>query len=173
MSLSIAQKLQKGIELKNQGNEHYKNNDIKKALFAYNNAVLYLSGLDNSALTMFSPVSHEASMSDQDKVQISTHLLACYSNMAACYLKTDKFEKTIVFCDKVLKANDKNAKALFRKGQALFNLNQLDKSKETLRMAVKSAPNDVGIRDALAAVSNSIAETDRKYKQELIAKLKF
>ena len=40
-----------------------------------------------------------------------------------CYLKQNKWIETRNLCDKVLEENSDVAKAYFRRGEALFNLN--------------------------------------------------
>ena len=44
-------------------------------------------------------------------------------NLAMCYLKQNKWIETRNLCDKVLEENSDVAKAYFRRGEALFNLN--------------------------------------------------
>lgn len=40
---------------------------------------------------------------------------ACWGNMAACYLKMEKFRKCVEYCDKVLEKTQTNAKVRRRR----------------------------------------------------------
>lgn len=46
-------------------------------------------------------------------------LLSGYLNIALCLLKLENYNDAIKFCDKALKMQPNNEKALFRRGQVL------------------------------------------------------
>jgi peptidyl-prolyl isomerase D len=91
--------------------------------------------------------------------------------MSACYLKLNQWEKAIDSAEKVLTLDPNHSKAMFRKGQALFGLNSLDKALEILRAAAKLAPQDLGIRQELQKVKERCTELERKSKLELMENL--
>ncbi|KAI9093051.1 hypothetical protein DFS34DRAFT_596269 [Phlyctochytrium arcticum] len=185
----VKEKLETGKQEKDKGNEQFKIGEITNDFgtrsgvpFAYSfnivpnsllwvtQAVLYLSGLDNtsmqSALAMGGASENPDDVGDVLKKEIGETLKSCYSNMAACYIKQSKYQKAITTCDKVIGLDPKNAKAYFRRGQSNFKLNNLDLAQKDLKQAVALAPQDKGIRDELAAVNARLQEYTQKSVNE-------
>jgi tetratricopeptide (TPR) repeat protein len=72
-------------------------------------------------------------LTPEQEEEINLLKIACWSNLAACYLKTDKedrFEKAITNCKKVLELDPTHTKAMYRLGCSYMGLNDLDRSKE-------------------------------------------
>ncbi|OAJ38515.1 hypothetical protein BDEG_22428 [Batrachochytrium dendrobatidis JEL423] len=113
-----------------------------------------------------------SSLSDAEKTEIVATIKACHANMAACYIKNENYTKAIDFCDRVLKVDSNNTKAMYRKGHALFKMNELEPSLKILMSAVKLAPNDVLIRDQITQVKTKITELEIKSRNELRNNLK-
>ncbi|KAJ3081647.1 Tetratricopeptide repeat protein 9A [Quaeritorhiza haematococci] len=151
-TLTVEDKVNRGKECKDKGNAQFKAGNITEALRHYHEGVLYLKGLDTSELRAIVP-SEE--LAESLKVEIKKTLAACYSNMAA-----------VNACDQVLKLDDKNAKAYFRRGQAHFASNSLDKAESDFRKAAELEPNDRGIREELKKIKDKQKEYDLKQKQE-------
>ena len=61
---------------------------------------------------------------------------------------------------------------MYRKGHALFKMNELEPSLKILMSAVKLAPNDVLIRDQITQVKTKITELEIKSRNELRNNLK-
>lgn len=60
----------------------------------------------------------------------------------------------------------KNAKALFRRGQAWFLKNNLERAEEDLKAALALQPNDAGIKQELRKVHAKVAEEEKKQKKQ-------
>ncbi|KAJ3262556.1 Tetratricopeptide repeat protein 9A [Boothiomyces macroporosus] len=164
-TLSIEGKIQKGAEHKDKGNQYFKNSEHQKALGEYYNAILYLTGLDNSKISMGVPQANP--LSEETKQEISKLLIATHSNMAACYLKLGKNDKAIASCEKTLALDDKNAKAMFRKGQACAALNETGKAIKIIKDAARLAPQDPGIRATLKQLEDQEKQAAAKANDEL------
>lgn len=63
---------------------------------------------------------------DDEKESSRKLQLAANLNLAACYLKTREYKKTIESCEKALEIEDSNEKALFRLGQAFYGQCEYD-----------------------------------------------
>ncbi|KAL2913349.1 hypothetical protein HK105_207094 [Polyrhizophydium stewartii] len=170
--MSGREKLATGKQLKDQGNEHFKAGRIKEALGMYNQALLYLNGLDNSSMAGVVSSGLIEPLTADDKAEIDATILACWLNMAACYIRQERYTKAVDFCDKVLKKDENNVKAHFRKGQALLKSNNLDPAEQSLLKAAKLAPTDLGVRETLEQVRTRIRELEQKSRDELRARLK-
>ncbi|KAJ3276385.1 Tetratricopeptide repeat protein 9A [Terramyces sp. JEL0728] len=164
-TLSVDGKLQKGAEHKDKGNQYFKNSEHQKALGEYYNAILYLTGLDNSKISMGVPQANP--LPEETKQEISKLLIATHSNMAACYLKLGKNDKAITSCEKTLALDDKNAKAMFRKGQAYAAMKETSKAIKIMKDAARLAPQDPGIRSALKGLEDQEKQAAQKANEEL------
>ncbi|KAJ3176142.1 hypothetical protein HDU87_005519 [Geranomyces variabilis] len=166
---TVDEKLQTGKAEKDKGNAAFKAGQIPEALRAYHTATLYLTGLDNAAMAAFVP---QNPLAETIKAEIKDTLKACYSNMSACYLKQSRPEKCIELTAKVLALDPNNAKALFRRGQANIALENEDAAYADLLKAAELAPQDKGIRDALASahamVKERAAKSDAVFKGKLL-----
>ena len=58
-------------------------------------------------------------------------------NLAMCYLKQNKWIEARNLCDKVLEENPNVAKAYFRRGESLYNLNDHELGKISYILAEK------------------------------------
>lgn len=85
-------------------------------------------------------------------------------NLAACYLKERRFEAVVDNCDKVLKHNPKNTKALFRLGQAQFELGKLEVAKQTFLKALEYDPREKSIQLELQKIKKKEEELEKKEK---------
>ncbi|KAI9277900.1 hypothetical protein BC943DRAFT_175042 [Umbelopsis sp. AD052] len=144
--MDLKAKLEKGIELKSAGNKAFSSNDIKGALMNYHQALLYLLGTDNIQEAMGSQTIKE----DPVKLEIKQQTAACYSNLAACLIKDEKWPKVIDYCKKALALEPQNKKANFRIAQAYLRTGKIDLAQEKLQELAKSDPADAAVKRELA-----------------------
>ncbi|KAI8902148.1 hypothetical protein BC833DRAFT_574566 [Globomyces pollinis-pini] len=170
---TVLGKIETGTRYKDDGNQFVKSGEYKQALGCYHRALLYITGLDNSKLSMGLGLSDTENTNQQSPLEQATRekikllLIATHSNMAMCYLKLSQFDKAIKSCEKVLSQDPNNAKAMFRKGEAFVGLNDLQHAFVIFRSAVKIAPQDVGIRKSLKEVEDRLKELEKKSNDEL------
>jgi len=132
-------------ELKIAGNEAFKAGDLKGALKNYSRIFMHI-GM-NPCMNMSQMMGGGGAPPDpsqtapKDPIQQKTDALRldAFNNMAAVYAKMSKWDDCKEKCSRVLKVDDKNRKALFRRGMAHRKLNlyelaraDLDKAKEVL-----------------------------------------
>jgi len=120
------------VMLKNEGNQHIKNEKFTEALEVYNRAIENLK-------------PHAG----DDVRQLRIQLL---SNAALCHLKQKHFGKARDTCDEALKIDAKCIKATFRRGQALEGLDNLSEAVAELKRAVELSPEDKIIGNELTRV---------------------
>ena len=89
----------------------------------------------------------------------------CLLNRAACRLKTGEPRGAVEDCGAVLADDADNVKALFRRGQAHAELQQLELAKADLLRAAKLAPKDAAIRQHYEAVKASLKSERGSFSQ--------
>jgi len=134
-------------ELKALGNDHFKKQEINKAVSMYNKSLKYI------------PEDQNEQKEVQD-LEISIH-----SNLAACYLKQNYYDGAIEACNKVLAKQENNSKALFRLGQAYFGDGNTDKAKECFQKAAIIEPSDKSIQIELRKIKQKEEEQKKQQKQ--------
>jgi tetratricopeptide (TPR) repeat protein len=142
----------RGDHHKSTGNELFKAGDYKGALREYHSAILYLKGLDNSALKSFAPIG-TIQIKEDVRHKVGLALLSTHLNMSAVYLKMQNFEKAILSAETVIKLDTKNAKAIYRKGCGLIGLQAYEKAEKVLKQGVLAFPTDPALRKEYDFVS--------------------
>jgi len=133
-------------ELKGLGNDLFKAGSYRSAVEKYQKAQSYLpSGNDDLTATL----------------QLNT---------AAAALKEKDFDLATSECEKVLKKQPENPKALFRAYQGYNGLNNLDKAREYIESAAKADPTDKAIQLEQRKLKQREEESKKKQK-EVYAKM--
>ena len=60
----------------------------------------------------------DSTLPEEDQKVIKALTESLHLNLAACYLRTEQFEKCIRACTTAISVNDNSAKGYFRRGQA-------------------------------------------------------
>ncbi|WFC95196.1 hypothetical protein MBRA1_001843 [Malassezia brasiliensis] len=163
------EKIAQGVAYKKQGNEAFVARDFAGALRAYHHAVLYLAGLDQSPTAGILP--EQASASDpgaqgirEDKRELSQ----VRSNMAACYLQLARYDRAVESCDQAIALDSQNAKAIYRKAQALARRGDLHAAQDWLASEpAKPYAQDPAFLAEARTIAAQIEARERKSAQAL------
>ncbi|KAI8912475.1 hypothetical protein EDD86DRAFT_188061 [Gorgonomyces haynaldii] len=127
-------------KLKDEGGRLFKEGKYRDAQMKYEQALIYLESLNNSATVLDLKkermdkerdakkgiVSQEPSLVPKDNVieltMLEELLKSCRLNRAACQLKQGEYRGAIEQCTDILKQDPNNIKALFRRGQSFLKL---------------------------------------------------
>lgn len=112
--LNGVEKIEQSELLKNKGTELFKEGKYGLAAKKYARIVEFLE--------------FEKSDDAENQKKISQLVLAAHLNVAMCNLKTNEYLKAIESCEKALKLEPNNEKALFRIAQANLSLANFDES---------------------------------------------
>lgn len=123
-------------ELREQGNESFKQSQFKKAVNYYSQAIH----------TILDPLNIKETDEDlgslQNVLKKDDCLVKCFNNRAQCYIKLESFKKAIEDANKVILANADDTKALFRRSQALKELNRFDESLRDAKRLIQIEPKN-------------------------------
>ncbi|RWS14569.1 Peptidyl-prolyl cis-trans isomerase D-like protein, partial [Dinothrombium tinctorium] len=153
--------LEIGEKIKSSGNHFFKNQDYITAKAKYKKALRYLSKFHEST-----------DLSREEEQKVVELELPCLLNSAACKLKLKEYDSAVEDCDEALDLCPENAKALYRKGQALHGQKDYESSLKVLNAALKYAPNDKSIKSELIAVKGEVEAYKAKERLALMDKFK-
>ena len=137
------------------GNERFKTGKHSAAARRYSKAL--------KCLISISPLH----ISDEEKQQAAQLKMACLLNLAACQLKLNAFHNACKNCSKVLETHPGNLKALYRRGQALMFMNDLDLARQDLTEAQTLDPNNRAVNDMLKQLQSRDRQQKKRYHQAL------
>lgn len=129
--------------LKNKGNDAFKKQDYENALKYYSQILIHLgmnSRMSINQITNKNAVENPYKKSSRSILQKKTDdlRLVAFNNMAAVYLKLEKYEQVIEKTSRVIDDDENNKKALFRRGMAHRKLGKLDEARDDLLAAART-----------------------------------
>jgi len=147
--LSPEEKIEKANELKQEGTEFFKSQKYDKAAAKYEEAAGYAFDDEDGEI-----------VPDDDKAL----LISCWSNAAMCYIKLKQWSEAIHASNEVIKVDENNLKALYRRGLAKLNSGSLKEAKIDLMAAYKIDSKNKDIRAAITKLKKAFEESKRKEK---------
>jgi len=99
--------------------------------------------------------------------EVKDCLLAAYLNIAFCNIKLERWKEAILACDEVLKIDNKNIKALYRKAVALTlpagsDFSDFKEAVGLLSTASKADPKNNAVKQKLTEYKKFIADQTQK-----------
>jgi tetratricopeptide (TPR) repeat protein len=161
--MTLEDKIAEATRLKDAGNEFFKKKLYKKALVKYNTVFAYVWQPNGEAASY----SKETPASDKQQAAIDQIKFACWGNISACHLQCKDPRKALDWSNKILAeagttvSSTVRVKALTRAGQALLQMNDLDKAKEHLSEAYNLDPQNAAVRSQWKKLQDAY----RKHKQ--------
>lgn len=125
---------------KNKGNDAFKNDKYEEAISLYTKAVNF---------------------AEKDSRDLSTYL----KNRAASYLKIKEYGKAIQDCNEALKIIPEDPKALFRRSQALENLERFEEAYRDAKTIFTVEPSNKAVQPVLARLHAIVQERARENAQ--------
>ncbi|GAN00786.1 hypothetical protein MAM1_0002c00210 [Mucor ambiguus] len=118
----------RGVQLRLEGNEAFKKQDLKQALTQYYNALLHLKAVGGQ--------KEESKF----KKQSSEQLVMIYNNMSAVFAKQDRWDRVLFYATKANELDPTNTKSKFRMGQAHLRTENIEVAKSLLEEVLKQNP---------------------------------
>ncbi|KAF7988196.1 hypothetical protein HCN44_007690 [Aphidius gifuensis] len=132
-------------KIKESGNYYFSNKNYITAKRKYLKALRYYNWINKMT-----------NIPDDLKPILSNLKMSIDLNLTAVYLKLNKYRDVIKICNNILSIDKNNTKALFRKSQANFGLNEYNLSLADLQKANLSSPNNPDVIREIQKVKNTI-----------------
>ncbi|KAI1308695.1 Peptidyl-prolyl cis-trans isomerase FKBP8 [Halotydeus destructor] len=147
---SLEDRLRFGESKKERGNFWYKRNDASTAIHCYRRAVEFSDATDEE-MDLYHTEAPEA-LSDENKLQLLEQKAkikqmldlrtVALNNLAAAQMKTEAFEAALRSVNSVLQVDERNVKALYRKGKILAATGEIGDAISALTSAAKLDPTN-------------------------------
>ncbi|AEE76533.1 Peptidyl-prolyl cis-trans isomerase FKBP42 [Arabidopsis thaliana] len=151
--MTVEERIGAADRRKMDGNSLFKEEKLEEAMQQYEMAIAYMG--DDFMFQLYGKY--------QDMALAVKN--PCHLNIAACLIKLKRYDEAIGHCNIVLTEEEKNPKALFRRGKAKAELGQMDSARDDFRKAQKYAPDDKAIRRELRALAEQEKALYQKQKE--------
>ena len=158
--LSDQERLEVAKRHKEGGGELFKQGKTKGAAICYSKALKYLIPVDPD-------IQLEVETLQDYERDIFSLQCVLMLNLAACQLKFQQYPHVVKNCNRVLEIEADNVKALYRRGQALAMMNDLDGARADLMKAKKLEPGNKAIDDMIKLLESRQQAHDAQYKDAL------
>ncbi|KAF4367518.1 hypothetical protein F8388_009172 [Cannabis sativa] len=146
--MNTEEKLSAAGKKKEEGNILFKAGKYVRASKRYEKAVKF--------------IEFDTNFSDEEKKQAKALKVACNLNNAACKLKLKDYKEAEKLCTKVLEAESKNVKALYRRAQAYIQLADLDLAEFDIKKALEIDPNNRDVKLEYKTLKEKMKEFNKK-----------
>lgn len=149
--MNTAEKLEQSGIVKEKGTQYFKEGKYKQASVQYKRIVSWLE--------------HESGLSEEDEKKAKALRLAAHLNLAMCFLKLQEPNQALENCDKALELDASSEKALFRRGEALFGMNEFDKARDDFQQVIQLYPANKAAKTQVVLCQKRIKEQHEKDKR--------
>jgi len=145
---NVQERRDKTLQLKEEGNGHFKSGEYALSVESYLGALQVCPEEDVTTKSIL------------------------YSNIAAAKDHLEAHDEAIDYCSKALDLNDKHTKALLRRAQLYKKCDKLDESLADYEQYLKLVPDDSFAKKMVHELGVQIQERNEKVKTEMFGKLK-
>ncbi|XP_034541954.1 peptidyl-prolyl cis-trans isomerase FKBP4 [Notolabrus celidotus] len=149
--MNTVEKLEQSGIVKEKGTQYFKEGKYKQASVQYKRIVSWLE--------------HESGLSEEDEKKAKALRLAAHLNLAMCFLKVQEPNQALENCDKALELDASSEKALFRRGEALFGMNEFDRARDDFQQVIQLYPANKAAKSQVALCQKRIKEQHEKDKR--------
>ncbi|XP_024024201.1 peptidyl-prolyl cis-trans isomerase FKBP62 isoform X2 [Morus notabilis] len=142
------EKVEAAGKKKEEGNALFKAGKYLRASKRYEKAVKY--------------IEYDTNFREEEKKQAKALKVACNLNNAACKLKLKDYKEAEKLCTKVLEAESRNVKALYRRAQAYIQLADLDLAEFDIKKALEIDPNNMNVKLEYKTLKEKMREYNKK-----------
>ncbi|KAI3743138.1 hypothetical protein L1987_60841 [Smallanthus sonchifolius] len=149
--LTTQEKIETSGRKKEEGNTLFKKQKYERASKRYEKALSF--------------IEYDSAFSEDEKQQAKVLKISCNLNNAACKLKLRDYKQAAKLCTKVLDADSKNVKALYRRVQAYIQLVDLDLAEMDIKKALEIDPDNRDVKLEYKLLREKMKEYNKKDAQ--------
>ncbi|PWA82088.1 FKBP-type peptidyl-prolyl cis-trans isomerase domain-containing protein [Artemisia annua] len=149
--LTTPEKIETCGRKKEEGNTIFKKQKYERASKRYEKALSF--------------IEYDSAFSEEEKQQAKVLKISCNLNNAACKLKLRDYKQVVKLCTKVLDADSKNVKALYRRAQAYIQLVDLDLAEMDIKKALEIDPDNRDVKFECKLLKEKVKEYNKKDAQ--------
>ncbi|MFS7989035.1 putative peptidylprolyl isomerase [Helianthus anomalus] len=149
--LTTQEKIEASLRKKEEGNTLFKKQKYERASKRYEKALSF--------------IEYDSAFSDDEKQRSKLLKVSCNLNNAACKLKLSDYKQAVKLCTKVLDADSKNVKALYRRAQACIQLVDLDLAEMDIKKALEIDPDNRDVKLEYKLLREKVKEYNKKDAQ--------
>lgn len=147
-SMTTEERVESAKILKEEGNKHFRSKAYNEAIIAYEKAQDFLD------------------VNTDEKVEANKQLkIVNLNNLAQCHLYLGSDQQAIDTCNKVLKIESTNPKALYRRAVAYINQQKLEQARTDLNKVLEKDPQNQDVKNYLKIIKAKYQEIDKKEKK--------
>ncbi|GIY82410.1 peptidyl-prolyl cis-trans isomerase FKBP4 [Caerostris extrusa] len=158
-NMTFEEKIEQAEIVKNKGTNFFKKK-FDLAEKQYQKIITYLQ--------------YESEAAGADKDKKDDLLKVAHLNLAACFLKLEKFGDVLESCDKALAIEPNNSKAFFRRGKAYLALQECEKAKENFTKVLEYEPSNTAAKKVIQICNLNLKkqlDKEKKMYQTIFKKL--
>lgn len=140
------------LSLKEEGNTHFKADDLEKASGAYRRGVNSLKKFNSN---------------NTGNDQVKGLLCTLLTNFSMVRYKQQKYKVSAELAGKAIRIDGKNVKAFYRRALAYRKMGELEQARDDLRKALQIEPGNVSCKKELALVKRDLEQTKENQKKAL------
>merc|ERR1712032_1634162 len=149
--MSDEEKKAEAKKLKEEGTELFKKQDYVNAAEKYTEAAEYINDDEDGEKSSVPENSKEL-------------YINCWNNAAMCLLKIKRYSATESACSSVIKVDEKNVKALYRRGVASMKAEDFSQAKKDLLLAHSLDKENKAVIKACSELKGAITAAKQKEK---------
>ncbi|KAK9068705.1 hypothetical protein SSX86_012820 [Deinandra increscens subsp. villosa] len=149
--LTAEEKIETSGRKKEEGNSLFKKQKYERASKRYEKALSF--------------IEYDSAFSEDEKQQAKLLKISCNLNNAACKLKLRDYKQAVKLCTKVLDADSKNVKALYRRAQAYIQLVDPDLAEMDIKKALDIDPDNRDVKLEYKLLREKVKEYNKKDAQ--------
>lgn len=161
-NMSYEEKLEESEIIKMKGTNYFQKGKFEMAAKLYQKVISYLQP------------ETESEMEPTNTEKRNALLLAGYLNLAACYLKMERYGDVIEHCEKALAIEPNNPKGFFRRGKAYLALQEYEKAKDNFMKVLECDSSNKAAQRTIHVCKQNVKkqlEKEKKMYQNIFKKL--
>ncbi|KAM9813680.1 peptidyl-prolyl cis-trans isomerase FKBP5 [Neosynchiropus ocellatus] len=149
--LDLQEKLNLAPEIKQKGNQHCKVGQYYSASIQYQRIVTWLE--------------MECGIGPEQQQRIRDFVMTAHLNLALCFLRLKEYTQVVENCNKALEIEEKNEKALYRRGEARLLRNEYHQAMADFQKVLEVNFANRAARSQIALCQRKIKESDEQDKR--------